>query len=67
MLKFSNDCGNAIHSGSDIRANIIPRPTETMIKSISQAMNLSIQLASIISLGCSVSDDGEGDEDDDIS
>ena len=64
---FSNDCGKAIHSGKDIRANIIPRPTETMIKSISQAMNLSIQLASIISLGFSVSDDGEGDEDDDIS
>lgn len=64
---FSNDCGKAIHNGRDIRANIRPRPTETMIKSNSQEMNLSIQLASIISLGCSAFDDGEGDEDADIS
>jgi len=66
MLMFSNDCGKAIHSGRDIAANIIPRPTETMIKSISHAMNLSIHLASNISRVRSVDDDGEGDDDGDI-
>jgi hypothetical protein len=34
MLIFSNDCGKAIHNGRDIAANIIPRRTETMTKSI---------------------------------
>ena len=44
MLVLSNQCGNAIQNGRDIAANNIPSPIETMIKSISQAINLSIQL-----------------------
>jgi hypothetical protein len=48
MLVLSNQCGNAIQNGRDIAANNIPSPIETMIKSISQAINLSIQLASTI-------------------
>ena len=42
MLVLSNQYGK------DNKANNIPRPIETMIKSISQAMNLSIHLASTI-------------------
>ena len=48
MLVVSNQCGNAIQNGKDIAANIIPSPIETIIKSISQAINLSIQLANTI-------------------
>src|SRR2546425_12668783 len=42
MLVLSNQYGK------DNTANNIPRPIETMIKSINQAMNLSIHLSSII-------------------
>jgi hypothetical protein len=48
MLVLSNQCGNGIQNGRDIAANIIPSPIETIIKSISQAINLSIQRASTI-------------------
>ena len=44
-MMLSNICGNAIQNGRVIAANNIPSPIETMIKSINQAINLSIQLA----------------------
>ena len=59
MLVVSNQCGNAIQNGRDIAANIIPSPIETMIKSINQAINLSIQRAStIVSVVEAPDDDG---------
>ena len=38
-------------NGNAINANKIAKPIETIMKSISQATNLSIQLANIISTG----------------
>jgi hypothetical protein len=59
MSVLSNICGNAIQNGRDIAANNIPSPIETMIKSISQAINLSIQRAStIVSVFVVADDDG---------
>src|SRR5437763_9138414 len=54
MLALSNQYGK------DNTANNIPRPIETMIKSISQAMNLSIHLASTIVSVFVVADDDDG-------
>src|SRR6476646_12000975 len=60
MLMLSNDCGNAIQNGIDIRANSIASPIETMIKSISQATNRSIHLANTtVSVSVISDDDGE--------
>ncbi|HET7147065.1 MAG TPA: hypothetical protein VFI73_01075 [Candidatus Nitrosopolaris sp.] len=47
-MVLSNHCGNAIQNGRDIDANNIPSPIETMIRSVSQAINRLIQLASTI-------------------
>ena len=58
MLVFSIHCGNTIQNGIDIAANIIPSSIERMIKSISQAINLSIQLANNIVLVFDDVDDG---------
>jgi hypothetical protein len=60
MLVLSIQCGNAIQNGIDIAANIIPSPIEIVIKSISQAINLSIHLANIIVLVFDAVDDGDG-------
>src|SRR4026209_1119864 len=49
LVILSNHCGDAIQNGIDIAANIMPSAIEIMIKSISQAINLSIQLANTIS------------------
>jgi hypothetical protein len=58
MLVVSNQCGNAIQNGRDIAANIMPSPIEIMIKSINQAINLSIQRAStIVSVSVGADDD----------
>jgi hypothetical protein len=66
MLTLSNQFGNATQNGKEIAANIMPSPIETMIKSISQAMNLSIQLANtIVSAFVVVVVEEDGDDDDD--
>ena len=46
MLLLSNICGNAIQNGIDIAANNIPSAIDTIIKSINQAIKLSIHSAS---------------------
>ena len=65
---LSNQFGNATQNGKEIAANIMPSPMETMIKSISQAINLSIQLASTIvsAFVVVVEDDGDDDDDDKV-
>ena len=57
MLVLSNHV-ESNQNGRDNTANNIPRPIETMIKSITQAINLSIQRAStIVSVSVGVDDD----------
>ena len=65
MLTLSNQFGNATQNGKEIAANIMPSPIETMIKSISQAINLSIQLANTIVSAFVVVVEEDGDDDDD--
>jgi hypothetical protein len=48
VLPLSNDCEIAAQNGIDIRASIMASPTDTTTTSISQATNLSIQLANTI-------------------
>jgi hypothetical protein len=60
MLVLTIQCGNAIQNGIDIAANIIANPIEIMIKSISQTIDLSIQLANTIVLVFDALEDGDG-------
>jgi len=60
MSVLSIQCGYAIQNGINIAANIIPSPIEIVIKSISQAINLSIRLANTIVLVFDAVEDGDG-------
>lgn len=46
-------------NGIEKIANMTARPTETITKSISHAMNLSVHLANLISIGYTSEDDGD--------